>query len=73
MGGTTQGCWDPEAKLGRPRYGVPPWLSPNVRFGRQLSPTIAFGPVFRGIVVPPSPSLLKVLFGLLLLLSSVTT
>ena len=73
MGGASQGRWDPEAKLGRLRYGVPPWLSPNVRFGLQFSPTITFSSVFRGIFVPTSSSLLEVLFRLLLLLPFVTT
>jgi hypothetical protein len=56
MGGAAQGRWDPEAKLGCLRYGVPPWLSPNVHFGRQLSPTITFGSVFRRVFASTSPS-----------------
>ena len=71
MGGTTQGCWNPAATLGSSRCGVPPWLSPNVRVGCQLGPGITFGTVFWRIFVSTSPSLLKVLLGLLLLLSPV--
>ena len=71
VGWAAQGRWNPEAKLGCPCYGVPPWLSATVHFGRQLSPTITFCSVFRRVFASTSPSLLEVIFGLLLLLPSV--